>query len=78
MTALFTTPRYTGLFATINHQPDRGYVVTLWQCGRPIRYTPHVTMFEATLEVVAGGMGWANEKMQVVFEEDVLIAGDER
>lgn len=76
MTALFTYPRYTGEFATINNQPDRGIVVTLWQFGRPIRYTPHLTMFEAALEVFAGGMIWASEQAKRIFEEDVLMAGE--
>lgn len=75
MTALFTYPnRYTGQFATINHQPDRGWVVTFWQFGKPLRYTPHTNLFDAALEVFAGGMVWASQKMQSIFEEDVLMA----
>lgn len=75
MIATFCPPRYTGQFATLNHQPDRGYVVTLWQFGKPIRYTPHPKMLDATLEIARGGFGWANETMKRTFEEDVILGG---
>lgn len=73
MIATFCPPKYNGEFTTLNYQPDRGFVVTLWQFGKPIRYTPHSKMLDATLEIARGGFGWASEGMKRVFEQDVIL-----
>lgn len=75
-TALFCPDKYTGEFATLHYVEERGWQVTLWQFGKPIRYTPHQSIFEATLEIVSAGFMWASQKMQQIFEQDVLIAGE--
>lgn len=77
LTALFTTQLYTGQFATLNFQPERGHVVTFWQLGIPLRYTPHSNIIEAVLEIVSGGMRWASEGERAIFDEDVVMAMEE-
>lgn len=72
--ALFGPKTYTGEFATLNYQEGRGWVVTLWQFGRPTRYTCHEGIIPAVLEIVSAGAVWANEGMKQVFNEDVILA----
>lgn len=74
-TALFSPPCYTGEFATISLTRNC-YQVTLWQFGQAKRYTLHEKIFDAVLEVVAGGFNWGSEKMKAMFEEDVIMAGE--
>lgn len=75
-TALFCPSSYTGEFATISLTRNY-YQVTLWQFGQAKRYTLHEKIFDAVLEVVAGGFNWGSEKMKAMFEEDVIMAGEE-
>lgn len=75
-TALFSPSQYTGEFATISLTRNC-YQVTLWQFGVAKRYTLHEKMFNAVLEVVAGGFSWGSEKMKTMFEQDVIMAGEE-
>lgn len=76
MTALFCPKQYSGEFATIHFQDERGWQVTLWQCGQPIRYTPHELLSSAILEILEARFVWANWKMQQAFENDVLMSAE--
>lgn len=75
-TLLFSPAKYNGMFATINLVSERGYQVTLWQCGQAIRYTVHDSLIMALFEVIFAGAGWASESMQKLFEEDVIAGAN--
>lgn len=73
--ALFCPQTYTGHFVTLNYQDGRGWTVTLWQYGRPVRYTAHGENYiAAVLEIVAAGGRWASAAMRCIFNEDVILA----
>lgn len=75
-TAVFCPQKYNGEFATIHYQENRGWQVTLWQFGQAIRYSCYDIISPAMLEILQAGFIWANQKMQSIFENDVLLAGD--
>lgn len=75
-TALFCPPKYNGEFATLHWHDTRGWQVTLWVFGQPTRYTPHSLMSTAVMEIFKAGFVWANARMQTMFEQDVIIAGE--
>lgn len=78
ITALFCPQeRYTGEFTTLHYwNQEWGWQVTRWQFGKPKQHTWHESTLSALWEILQSGFGWANWKMQVVFEEDVKLAGD--
>jgi hypothetical protein len=76
MTAVFCPQKYTGEFATIHYQENRGWQVTLWKYGQAKRYSVYDLLSPAILEILQAGFIWANFKMQQIFENDVLLAGE--
>lgn len=73
MTAVFCPPKYNGEFVTLHYQENRGWQVTLWQFGKPIRYSVYEQIIPAVMEILQAGAIWANEKMKQYFEQDVLL-----
>jgi len=75
--ALFTTPTYTGQFATVHFvSPEWGYQLTCWEMGKPAGHKWFTGIVEALLECFNLGLRLATPQMQRVFNEDVILSGE--
>lgn len=73
MTAVFSPKQYTGTFVTLSQHEGRDYQITVWEFGKAVGHACYQSMFEAMTVILGLGLGWANYKMQSIFEQDVLM-----